>query len=63
MLGRLRIGSGAAPTYDGGPTYRVAGESMTVTSLADAASKPADVLAAPGATPPFAPFEWMIAKR
>ena len=63
MLGRLRIGSGAAPTYDGGPTYRVAGESRTVTSLADAASKPADVLAAPGATPPFAPFEWMIAKR
>lgn len=36
---------------------------MTVTSLADAAQKQAEILAAPGETPAFAPFEWMIAKR
>ena len=36
---------------------------MTVSSLADAAQKPVENLAAPGATPAFAPFEWMIARR
>ncbi len=36
---------------------------MTVSSLADAAQKPVEKLAAPGATPAFAPFEWMIARR
>lgn len=37
-----------------------AGDTMTVSSLADAAQKSADSLAAPGVTAPFAPFEWMI---
>jgi lipoprotein-releasing system permease protein len=44
------------------PPSKVSGEAMT-NVLAGAAGKVTADLAAPGETPAFAPFEWMIAKR
>ena len=36
---------------------------MAVSGLSEAAQRPAERIAAPGSTVPFAPFEWMIARR
>ncbi len=40
-----------------------ASETAAQGALARAVAQPSDALAAPGVTRPFAPFEWMIAKR